>query len=284
MIAFASSLDQAGPITRTAADAALVLQAMAGFDPADSTSVDAPVPDYRAALDAPLAGRKLGLPKEFLAEGLDDGARAALEAALEVYRQQGAEIVEISMPNMHLSVPTYYVVAPAEASSNLARYDGVRYGHRAEGADSLEALYKRSRGEGFGREVQRRIMVGTYVLSAGYYDAYYLKAQQVRHLIADDFARAFEQVDAIIGPTTQGPAFALGDKTDDPVAMYLNDIYTIAANLAGLPALSMPAGLVDGKPVGVQLIGKAFDEAGILNLAHQFQGMTEHHKARPAGF
>ena len=284
MIAFASSLDQAGPITRTAEDAAIVLQAMAGFDPADSTSVNVSVPDYRAGLDAPLAGRKLGLPKEFLAEGLDDGARAALESALDVYRQQGAEIVEVSLPNMHLSVPTYYVVAPAEASSNLARYDGVRYGHRAEGVESLESLYKRSRGEGFGREVQRRIMVGTYVLSAGYYDAYYLKAQQVRQLIADDFARAFEEVDAIIGPTTQGPAFALGEKTDDPVAMYLNDIYTIAANLAGLPALSMPAGLVDGKPVGVQLIGQAFDETGTLRLAHQFQSLTDHHVARPEGF
>ena len=232
---------------------------------------------------ADLASRLAAGPVYHLGQ-LDDGARAALESALDVYRQQGAEIVEVSLPNMHLSVPTYYVVAPAEASSNLARYDGVRYGHRAEGVESLESLYKRSRGEGFGREVQRRIMVGTYVLSAGYYDAYYLKAQQVRQLIADDFARAFEEVDAIIGPTTQGPAFALGEKTDDPVAMYLNDIYTIAANLAGLPALSMPAGLVDGKPVGVQLIGKAFDETGILSLAHQFQSLTDHHVARPEGF
>ena len=284
MIAFASSLDQAGPLAKSAEDCALLLAAMAGFDTADSTSVDKPVPDYTADLDTPMKGRKLGLPKEFLADGVDPETRAATDNAIAVYENMGAEIVEISLPNMHLSVPTYYVVAPAEASSNLARYDGVRYGHRAEGVSNLEDLYKRSRGEGFGAEVQRRIMVGTYVLSAGYYDAYYLKAQQVRRLIADDFVKAFEQVDAIIGPTTTGPAFAIGELVDDPVQMYLNDIFTIAANLAGLPALSMPAGFSGGKPVGVQLIGKVFDEAGILNAAHQFQQATDFHRAMPEGF
>ena len=284
MIAFASSLDQAGPIARTAEDCALLLGAMAGFDDKDSTSIDQPVPDYAAQLGDSVQGKTLGVPKEFLAEGLSDDARAALDASLETYRQLGAEVIEISLPNVHLSVPTYYVVAPAEASSNLARFDGVRYGHRAENPQNLEDLYFRSRGEGFGAEVQRRIMVGTYVLSAGYYDAYYLKAQKVRHLIADDFNRAFEQVDAIIGPTTQGAAFAIGELVDDPVTMYLNDIYTIAANLAGLPGLSMPAGMSDGKPLGVQLVGKAFDESGLLNLAHQFQQATEWHKAIAPGF
>ena len=284
MIAFASSLDQAGPLAKSAEDCALMLGAMAGFDTADSTSVDAPVPDYTATLGEPMKGRKLGLPKEFLSDAVDPETREATDNALAAYRNMGAEIVEISLPNMHLSVPTYYVVAPAEASSNLARYDGVRYGHRAEGVENLEDLYKRSRGEGFGAEVQRRIMVGTYVLSAGYYDAYYLKAQQVRRLISDDFVKAFEQVDAIIGPTTTGPAFAIGELVDDPVQMYLNDIFTIAANLAGLPALSMPAGFSGGKPVGVQLIGKVFDEAGILNAAHQFQQVTDFHRAMPEGY
>lgn len=284
MIAFASSLDQAGPLAKSAEDCALLLGAMAGFDPADSTSVDSPVPDYTASLGEPMQGRKLGLPKEFLSDGVDAETREATDNAIAAYRNMGAEIVEISLPNMHLSVPTYYVVAPAEASSNLARYDGVRYGHRADGVENLEDLYKRSRGEGFGAEVQRRIMVGTYVLSAGYYDAYYLQAQKVRRLIADDFNKAFEQVDAIIGPTTTGPAFAIGELVDDPVQMYLNDIFTIAANLAGLPALSMPAGFSGGKPVGVQLIGKVFDEAGILNAAHQFQQVTDFHRAMPEGY
>ena len=284
MIAFASSLDQAGPLAKSAEDCALLLGAMAGFDTADSTSVDSPVPDYTATLNAPMKGRKLGLPKEFLSDGVDPETREATDNAIAAYRNMGAEIVEISLPNMHLSVPTYYVVAPAEASSNLARYDGVRYGHRAQGVENLENLYKRSRGEGFGAEVQRRIMVGTYVLSAGYYDAYYLQAQKVRRLIADDFAKAFEQVDAIIGPTTTGPAFAIGELVDDPVQMYLNDIFTIAANLAGLPALSMPAGFSGGKPVGVQLIGKVFDEAGILNAAHQFQQVTDFHRQMPEGY
>ena len=284
MIAFASSLDQAGVLARSAEDCAHVLAAMAGFDPMDSTSVDRPVPDYAAALDAPIKGLRIGLPREYFAEGLDAGVRACVMAAVKQFEALGAVVSEISLPNSPLSVPTYYVVAPAEASSNLARYDGVRYGHRAEGVKTLEELYKRSRGEGFGAEVQRRIMIGTYVLSHGYYDAYYLKAQKVRRLICDDFRRAFEQVDVVLGPTTQGTAFKLGDKTADPVAMYLNDIYTIAANLAGIPALSLPGGFVDGLPAGVQLMGNYFDEGRLLNVAHQYQLATDWHTQRPKEF
>jgi aspartyl-tRNA(Asn)/glutamyl-tRNA(Gln) amidotransferase subunit A len=284
MIAFASSLDQAGMVARTAEDCAYVLQAMAGFDPLDSTSVDKPVPDYAAALGASIKGLRIGLPKEYFAEGLEAGTRACVMAAVRKFEELGAVVSEISLPNSPLSVPTYYVVAPAEASSNLARFDGVRYGHRAEGVKTLEELYKRSRGEGFGAEVQRRIMIGTYVLSHGYYDAYYLKAQKIRRLICDDFKRAFENVDVVLGPTAQAPAFKLGDKTSDPVAMYLNDIYTIAANLAGIPALSMPGGFVGGLPVGVQLMGNYFDEARLLNVAHQYQLATRWHEQRPKGF
>jgi len=284
MIAFASSLDQAGVLARTAEDCAHVLAAMAGFDPLDSTSVDRPVPDYAAALAAPVKGLRIGLPREYFAAGLEAGTRAAVMAAVTQFEALGATVSEISLPNSPLSVPTYYVVAPAEASSNLARFDGVRYGHRAEGVKTLEELYKKSRGEGFGAEVRRRIMIGTYVLSHGYYDAYYLKAQKVRRLICDDFRRAFEKVDVVLGPTAQAPAFKLGDKTADPVAMYLNDIYTIAANLAGIPALSMPGGFVDGLPVGVQLMGNYFDEARLLNVAHQYQLATHWHKALPKGF
>jgi aspartyl-tRNA(Asn)/glutamyl-tRNA(Gln) amidotransferase subunit A len=284
MIAFASSLDQAGMVARTAEDCAYVLQAMAGFDPLDSTSVDRPVPDYAGALGASIKGLRIGLPKEYFAEGLEAGTRACVMAAVKKFEELGAVVSEISLPNSPLSVPTYYVVAPAEASSNLARFDGVRYGHRAEGVKTLEELYKRSRGEGFGAEVQRRIMIGTYVLSHGYYDAYYLKAQKIRRLICDDFKRAFEKVDVVLGPTAQAPAFKLGDKTSDPVAMYLNDIYTIAANLAGIPALSMPGGFVGGLPVGVQLMGSYFDEARLLNVAHQYQLATSWHEQRPKGF
>jgi aspartyl-tRNA(Asn)/glutamyl-tRNA(Gln) amidotransferase subunit A len=284
MIAFASSLDQAGVLARTAEDCAFVLQAMAGFDPLDSTSVDQPVPDYAAALAAPIKGLRIGLPKEYFAEGLDPGARACVMAAVAKFQELGATVSEISLPNSPLSVPTYYVVAPAEASSNLARFDGVRYGHRADGVKTLEELYKKSRGEGFGAEVQRRIMVGTYVLSHGYYDAYYLKAQKVRRLICDDFKRAFQSVDVVLGPTAQSVAFKLGDKTSDPVAMYLNDIYTIAANLAGIPALSLPGGFVGGLPVGVQLMGNYFDEARLLNVAHQYQQATDWHRQQPKGF
>jgi aspartyl-tRNA(Asn)/glutamyl-tRNA(Gln) amidotransferase subunit A len=284
MIAFASSLDQAGVVARSAADAAYVLQAMSGFDPRDSTSVDRPVDDYVGALNSPIKGLKIGLPKEYFAEGLDAGSRGLIEAAIKQFESLGASVQEISLPSSPLSVPTYYVVAPAEASSNLARFDGVRYGHRAEGAKTLEELYKRSRGEGFGAEVQRRIMIGTYVLSHGYYDAYYLKAQKVRRLIYEDFKRAFEKVDLVLGPTATGAAFKLGSKTDNPVEMYLNDIYTIAANLAGIPAMSLPCGFVDGLPVGMQLMGNFFDEARMLNVAHQYQQATDFHKQFPQGF
>ncbi|MFC4250960.1 Asp-tRNA(Asn)/Glu-tRNA(Gln) amidotransferase subunit GatA [Sinimarinibacterium flocculans] len=284
MIAFASSLDQAGVVARSAEDAAYVLQAMSGFDPLDSTSIDRPVGDLVTGLGQSIKGLRIGLPREYFAEGLADAVRSRVMDAVKVLEAQGAVISEISLPNSPLSVPTYYVVAPAEASSNLARYDGVRYGHRAADAKNLEDLYKRSRAEGFGPEVQRRIMVGTYVLSHGYYDAYYLKAQKVRKLIYDDFRRAFESVDLVLGPTTTDVAFALGAKTDDPVSMYLNDIYTIAANLAGIPALSLSCGFVDGLPVGLQLMGNYFDEARLLNAAHQYQQATDWHMQAPKGF
>ena len=284
MIAFASSLDQAGPMSRTAEDAALLLQAMAGFDPRDSTSAQEAVPDYRAELGRDLAGLRIGLPKEYFGAGLDAGVAASVEAAIAEYRRLGAQIREISLPNSPLSVPTYYVVAPAECSSNLARFDGVRYGHRCQEPRDLLDLYQRSRAEGFGAEVKRRIMIGTYVLSAGYYDAYYLKAQRLRHLISDDFRRAFEQVDVILGPTSPTTAFPLGDKADDPVAMYLNDIYTIATNLAGLPGLSLPVAQAGGLPVGLQLIGDYFQEGRLLNVAHKLQEVTDWHRASPPGF
>ncbi|RMG51566.1 MAG: Asp-tRNA(Asn)/Glu-tRNA(Gln) amidotransferase subunit GatA [Gammaproteobacteria bacterium] len=281
MIAFASSLDQAGPMAQTAEDCALLPQAMAGFDSRDSTCMEEPVPDYRAALEQPLEGLRIGLPREFFDEGLDAGVKAAVEAALAVYRELGAEMVEISLPRMSLSVPTYYVVAPAECSSNLSRFEGVRYGYRCEDPKDLEDMYLRSRGEGFGAEVKRRIMVGTYALSAGYYDAYYLKAQKARRLIAEDFRKAFEQVDVIMGPTAPTTAFGLGEKADDPVTMYLSDIYTIAVNLAGLPGMSIPAGFSDGLPVGLQIIGKYFDEGRLLAVAHQYQQRTDWHRRLP---
>jgi len=284
MVAFASSLDQAGPITRTAEDAALLLNVMAGHDTRDSTSLDKPVPDYTADLGADLKGLKIGLIKEHFDPGLDAGVADAVDAALAEYRKLGAEVVEISLPNTHLSVPAYYVVAPAECSSNLSRFDGVRFGYRCENPTDLEDLYKRSRGEAFGPEVKRRIMVGTYALSAGYYDAYYIKAQQARRLIRDDFVRAFESVDVIMGPTAPGPAFKLGEKADDPITMYLSDIYTIAANLAGLPAMSVPAGFVNNLPVGLQIIGNYFDEARLLNVAHRYQQATDWHQRIPKGF
>ncbi len=284
MIAFASSLDQGGPMAASAEDCALLLAAMAGFDPKDSTSIDAPVPDYAAELYRPLEGLRVGLPKEYFGEGLDPGVAQVVRAAVAELEAQGATVREISLPNTHLAVPAYYVIAPAEASSNLARYDGVRYGYRCEDPKDLLDLYTRSRGEGFGAEVKRRIMVGTYALSAGYYDAYYLKAQKVRRLIRDDFLRAFEEVDIIAGPTTPGTAFALGEKTDDPVSMYLSDIYTIAVNLAGLPALSLPAGFHDGLPVGLQLIGGDFQEGRLLNVAHRYQQATDWHRRIPDAF
>jgi len=284
MIAFASSLDQAGVVARSAEDAAVVLQAMSGFDPRDSTSVDRPVEDYVAALDRPIKGLRIGLPKEYFADGLAPSSRQRIEQAIEVFKTLGATLTEVSLPNSPLSVPTYYVVAPAEASSNLSRFDGVRYGHRSESARTLEEIYKRSRGEGFGAEVQRRIMIGTYVLSHGYYDAYYLQAQKVRRLIFDDFKRAFESCDLLLGPTATDVAFKLGTNVDDPVAMYLNDIYTIAANLAGIPAMSLSCGFVDGLPVGMQLMGNFFDEARMLNAAHQYQQVTDFHRQLPKGF
>ena len=284
MIAFASSLDQGGVLALSAEDAALVLEAMAGFDPRDSTSVQAPVPNYVAELDRPVKGLRIGIIREFFGEGLEAGTGQAVREALEVYRRLGAELVEVSLPNLPLSVPTYYVVAPAECSSNLSRFDGVRFGYRCADPRDLLDLYTRSRGEGFGAEVKRRIMTGTYVLSAGYYDAYYLKAQKVRSLINDDFKRAFEAVDVLIGPTAPTPAFALGAKTDDPITMYLNDIYTIGANLAGLPALSAPAGLVDGLPVGLQVIGPHFAESRVLSTAHAFQRETDWHRRIPPGW
>jgi aspartyl-tRNA(Asn)/glutamyl-tRNA(Gln) amidotransferase subunit A len=282
MVAFASSLDQAGVFARSAADAASVLGVMAGFDPLDSTSVDVPVPDYAALLEAPLQGLKIGLLREFF-DGLEARNAALIHEALKVYTALGATTMEVSLPHLPLSVPTYYVVAPAEASSNLSRFDGVRFGHRCAQPKDLSDLYKRSRGEGFGPEVKRRIMTGTYVLSAGYFDAYYLKAQRVRRLITDDFRAAFAQVDLLIGPTTPTPAFGLGAKIDDPVTMYLNDIYTIGANLAGLPGMSLPCGFVDGLPMGLQLIGPHFSEGRLLAAAHQFQRATDWHTQAPRG-
>jgi len=284
MIAFASSLDQAGVLAQSAEDAALVLGAMAGFDARDSTSVDTPVPDYAAGLERPVKGLRIGIIREFFGDGLEAGTGAAVRAAIDAFRVQGAKVVELSLPNLPLSVPTYYVVAPAECSSNLSRYDGVRFGHRCKDPRDLVDLYRRTRGEGFGAEVKRRIMTGTYVLSAGYYDAYYLKAQKVRSLINADFKRAFEEVDVLMGPTTPTPAFAIGAKTGDPITMYLNDIYTIGANLAGLPAVSVPCGLVDGLPVGLQVIGPHFSEERLLAAAHAWQRATDWHRRLPPAF
>ncbi len=283
MIAFASSLDQGGVLTRSAEDAALLLGTMAGFDPRDSTSVEAPVPDYVATLGDDLAGLRIGLPREYFGDGVDPGVAAAIDAALAELRALGAETVEISLPNSHLAVPTYYVIAPAECSANLARFDGVRYGHRCADPRDLDDLYKRSRSEGFGPEVKRRIMIGTYALSAGYYDAYYLKAQRVRRLIGDDFRKAFESVDVIAGPTAPTPAFRLGERVDDPITMYLSDIFTIAANLAGLPGLSLPVGFAGGLPVGLQLLGDHFAEDRLLNVGHRYQQATDWHRRRPPG-
>ena len=268
-------------MTRSAQDAAIMLQLMAGFDPRDSTSVDEPVPDYTANLNKHLTGLKIGLPKEYMDLGLDQAIAASIETAIDEYRKLGAEIKEISLPTTELAIPAYYIVAPAECSSNLSRFDGIRYGYRCEEPKGIEDLYKRSRGEGFGAEVKRRIMIGTYALSAGYYDAYYLKAQQVRQLISDDFKRAFEQVDVIMGPTSPTTAFAIGEKVNDPVTMYLSDVYTISVNLAGLPAISIPIAPVAGKPVGLQIIGNYFEEAKLLNIAHQLQLVTDWHLGVP---
>lgn len=282
MIAFASSLDQAGPMAASAEDLAWLLAAMEGFDERDSTSLERPVPDYPALLEQDLTGLRIGLPREYFGAGLDAGVGRAVEEAIRVYERLGARIVHIDLPNTGLAVPTYYVVAPAEASSNLARYDGVRYGYRCESPRDLMDLYRRSRGEGFGAEVKRRIMIGTYVLSSGYYDAYYLKAQKLRRLISADFARAFAEVDVIMGPTTPEAAFQLGAK-QDPLSMYLSDIYTIAVNLAGLPGMSIPCGFAGHLPVGLQLVGDYFTEARLLALAHRYQRETDWHRRIPEG-
>ncbi len=284
MIAFGSSLDQGGPFARSAEDCALLLQTMSGFDPRDSTSAEQAVPDYGAALGQGIEGLKIGLPQEYFADGLDAGIGAVIENAIEELQKLGAVIVDISLPNTGLSIPTYYVVAMAECSSNLSRFDGVRFGHRCDNPTDLEDLYKRSRGEGFGAEVKRRIMIGSYALSKGYYDAYYLKAQQLRRLIKQDFQQAFDSVDLILGPTTPETAFKIGAKTDDPVSMYLQDIYTISLNLAGLPGMSLPVGFCDGLPVGMQLIGNYFNESGLLNAAHCYQQVSDWHQQIPEAF
>jgi aspartyl-tRNA(Asn)/glutamyl-tRNA(Gln) amidotransferase subunit A len=283
MIAFASSLDQAGPMAKSAEDLALMMNVMAGFDSRDSTSLQREKEDYSRELSKPLAGLKIGLPREYFAEGLDAGVAQVVQEAIAQYCKLGAETVEISLPNTRLSIPVYYVLAPAEASSNLARFDGVRYGYRAPEYTDLLDMYSKTRAQGFGAEVKRRIMIGTYVLSAGYYDAYYLKAQKIRRLIAQDFAEAFKQCDVIMGPAAPGPAFKLGEKTDDPVSMYLQDIYTIAVNLAGLPGMSIPAGFASGLPVGLQIIGNYFEEARMLGIGHAYQQSTDWHTRMPDG-
>ena len=282
MIAFASSLDQGGPMAASAEDCALLLNTMAGFDERDSTSLERPTEDYARDLDKPLNGLRIGLPREFFGEGCDAAVMAAVQAAIKEYEKLGATCVEVSLPNSHLSVPAYYVIAPAEASSNLSRFDGVRYGYRAPEYGSLDDMYMKTRAQGFGAEVKRRILIGAYVLSHGYYDAYYLPAQRIRRLIANDFVEAFKSCDVIMGPTSPSIAFKLGEKAADPVQMYLSDIYTIAVNLAGLPGMSIPCGLAEELPVGLQLIGNYFDEARLLNVAHRFQQATDWHTRRPA--
>jgi len=284
MIAFASSLDQAGAMAKSAEDAAYMLQAMSGFDEKDSTSVDRPATDLVSGLGNSIKGLTVGLPKEFFAADLDVEVRQKVEAAIDAIKSTGASIKEISLPNINLSVPAYYVVAPAECSANLSRFDGVRFGHRCDSPKDLEDLYTRSRGEGFGDEVKRRIMMGAYVLSAGYYDAYYKKAQQVRRLIKQDFVNAFKEVDIIASATAPSVAFTAGDKIDDPVSMYLSDIFTIGVNLAGLPGMSVPCGYINKMPVGLQLIGNYYDESRLLNVAHQYQQLTDWHTDVPTGF
>jgi len=284
MIAFASSLDQAGPMAKSAEDCALLLNGMAGFDERDSTSLQRETEDYARDLNKPLNGLRIGLPKEFFGEGMSDDVRAVVEEALAQYRKLGATTVEITLPNSGLSVPAYYVIAPAEASSNLSRFDGVRYGYRAPEFTNLDDMYSKSRAQGFGSEVKRRILIGTYVLSHGYYDAYYLQAQKIRRLIAADFVEAFKSCDVIMGPASPDTAFAFGEKSGDPVKMYLSDIYTISTNLAGLPGMSIPAGFGNNKlPVGLQIIGNYFDEAKMFNVAHQYQQVTSWHREMPVG-
>jgi aspartyl-tRNA(Asn)/glutamyl-tRNA(Gln) amidotransferase subunit A len=284
MIAFASSLDQAGPMAPSAEDCALLLNVMTGFDPNDSTSLEREKEDYTRDLDQPLTGLRVGLPREFFAEGLNNEVATAVEAAIAELKKLGATTVEISLANSKLAIPVYYVLAPAEASSNLSRFDGVRYGYRAPEYTNLDDMYCKTRAQGFGAEVKRRIMIGAYVLSHGYYDAYYLQAQKIRRLIANDFTEAFKTCDVILGPTAPGTAFKLGEKSDDPVEMYLNDLYTIPANLAGLPGMSLPCGFdAKGLPIGLQLVGNYFSEAKMLNVAHQFQRATDWHARQPEG-
>ncbi len=285
MIAFASSLDQCGPMAPSAEDCAITLNIISGLDARDSTSVDLPVPDYTATLNDSIEGLRIGLPKEFFAEGLNAQVGAVIDRAIKEFEQRGAIIKEVTLPNSHLAVPVYYVVAPAECSSNLSRFDGVRFGYRCEDPKDLKDLYERSRWEGFGAEVKRRIMIGTYALSAGYYDAYYLKAQKIRRLIQQDFAEAFKEVDVIMGPSAPTTAFKLGAKKDDPIAMYLEDLYTIPVSLAGLPGMTFPIGFAaDGLPVGMQLVGNYFQEARMLNIAHQYQQWSDWHQQLPAKF
>ena len=281
IIAFASSLDQAGPMTRSVEDAAMMLTAMCGLDLGDSTSADVPVPDFTAGLAGDIKGLRIGIPKQYFSQELNTSVAEKIHAALADLEAEGAVLVDIDLPHTHQGIATYYVIAPAEASANLSRYDGVRFGHRCEGPEDLIDLYQRSRSEGFGEEVQRRILVGTYALSAGFYDAYFKKAQQVRRIISEDFKRAFEHCDIIAGPSAPDVAFKLGDKAADPLAMYMEDVYTLSVNLAGLPGMSIPAGLVNGLPVGLQLIGRAFDEQTLLRAGHVFQQRTDHHKNRP---
>jgi aspartyl-tRNA(Asn)/glutamyl-tRNA(Gln) amidotransferase subunit A len=284
MIAFASSLDQAGPMCHTAEDCAAMMNVMSGHDPKDSTSIEREKENYLSGINDSIKGLKIGVPKEFFSEGLDAEVEKIIEQGISEYKKLGAEIVEISLPNNHLSIPVYYVIAPAEASSNLSRYDGVRYGYRTKEYDDLMDMYCKTREEGFGDEVKRRIMIGTYVLSAGYYDAYYLKAQKIRRLISEDFKKAFEKCDVILGPSAPSVAFPIGDKKEDPLKMYMQDVYTISTNLAGLPGLSMPGGLMNNLPVGIQLIGNYFSEARLLNIAHVFQTNTNWHNLTPEEF
>ncbi len=282
MVAFASSLDQGGPMARTAEDCALLLQGMAGHDVRDATSSDVAVPNFSSQLNKDIKGLRIGVPEEYFAQGLDSAVADSVTEALAELERMGAILKTVSLPNQGLCVPAYYIIAPAEASSNLSRFDGVRFGHRCENPQDLEDLYKRSRGEGFGPEVKRRILIGAYTLSAGYYDAYYRKAQQVRQLVSNDFTAAFEEVDVIAGPTTPTTAFVRGEKTDDPIAMYLNDLFTVSANLSGLPGLSAPCGFVDGLPVGLQLVAPANEESLLLNVAHRYQSSTDWHLQSPA--
>ena len=284
MIAYASSLDQGGPFGITAEDCAYLLQTIAGHDEKDSTSVDLPVDDYLSGIQTPVKGMKIGLPEEFFHADLDEKIAQKIEQACGVLKDLGCELKKVSLPNAKLAIAAYYVIAPAECSSNLSRYDGVRYGYRCDQPESLEDMYCRSRSEGFGEEVKRRIMVGAYALSAGYYDAYYIKAQKIRRLISEDYQRAFKEVDVILSPTSPATAFKIDEKVDDPVTMYLTDIYTVSINLAGLPGISVPVGLLDGLPVGMQLVGNYFDESSLLAIGHQFQQQTDHHLAMPAAF